>query len=133
MEAGASLPASRVLFHLLAPVVLRWDAEHPMVLIPTCFSGHSCEHLLRQVLPVPQAGFPVIQQHLHVQFPVCQPWSTSPQQTSSEDIQDKKLALEEEGILPNFSFLCTLPQSWGSNCSPVSAILVFFRVLSTPQ
>ena len=50
-------PASSVILHLLAPVMLCWCAEHPVALIRTCFNGHAREHLLRQVLPVPQADF----------------------------------------------------------------------------
>ena len=126
-EEGAS-PASSVLFHLLAPVMLCWCTEHPVALIRTCFNGHAREHLLRQVLPVPQADFPPIQQHVHIQLPVCQPWSTFPQQTPSEDIQEKKLALQQEGILPNFSLLYTLLQSRVVNCSPITAISVSFRI-----
>ena len=126
-EEGAS-PASNVLFHLLAPVMLCWCAEHPVAFIRTCCNGHSHEHLLRQVLPVPQADFSLIQQHVHILLPVCQPRSTFPQQTSSEDIQEKKLALEQEGILPNFSLLYTLLQSRVVNCSPIPAISVSFRI-----
>lgn len=58
---------------------------------PTCFSEHS-GGTFPGVPPVPQAGFPIIQPHLRLQPPVCQPWPTAaPQQTSSASEETPKI------------------------------------------
>ena len=122
-----------------------------LLLLPMCFSislllrcsagvqniqWHSSEHVLTGTLMSIFSGkfcqCPKLTSHwfssTSIQLPVCQPRSTFPQQTSSKDIQEKKLALEQEGILPNFSLLYTLLQSRVVNCSPIPAISVSFRI-----
>lgn len=95
------------------PTVLCWCRAHngtrPMG------RGHSHEHLPRRVPRAP-AGFPVTQQHLPVQLPVCQPQPTgAPQQKSQPRKKSKSRDYIGGGsaLFHTSLLLCALPEDEG--------------------